>query len=32
MSYCDELPFGIISVNRFPNIETMNIIFSYDEK
>ena len=31
MFYCDELPFGIISSNRFFNIETINIISSYDE-
>ena len=32
MFYCNELPFGIISPNRFLNIETMNIISFYDEK
>ena len=30
MSYCDELPFGIISSNSYLNIETMNIIYFYD--
>ena len=30
MSYCDELPFGIISPNSYLNIETMKIIYSCD--
>ena len=30
MSYCDELPFGIISPNSYLNIETMKIIYSSD--
>ena len=30
MSYCDELPFGIISSNSYLNIETMNIIYFHD--
>ena len=29
--YCDELPFGIISFNRYINIETMNNISSYNK-
>ena len=32
MLYCDELLFGIIPPNRFFNIKTINIIFSYDEE
>ena len=31
VSYCDELPFGIISFKGYLNIETMNIIPYYDE-
>ena len=31
MLYCNELPSGIISSNCFLNIETMNIIFPYDD-
>ena len=31
MSYCDELPFGIISSNDYLSIETMNYIFSHDQ-
>ena len=30
MSYCNELPFGIISRNSYLNIETINTIYSYD--
>ena len=29
--YCDELPFKIISFNRYINIEKINIIASYDK-
>ena len=31
MYYCDKLPFEIISFNRYINIETVNIISSYDK-
>ena len=31
MFYCNELPFRIIPLNRFLNIETMNTVSSYDE-
>ena len=31
MCYCDKLPFEIISFNRYINIETVNIISSYDK-
>ena len=32
LCYCDALPFVIISFNRYINIQTMDIIFSYDKK
>ena len=28
--YCDELPFEVMPLNRYLNIETMNIISFYD--
>ena len=31
MAYCDELPFGVLSLYRYLNIETMNIISSDTE-
>ena len=31
MYYCHEFPFGIISFNRDINIETMNVISSYNK-
>ena len=31
MLYCNELPLGIISSNCLLNIETINIISSYDD-
>ena len=31
MYCCDKLPFEIISFNRYINIETVNIISSYDK-
>ena len=31
MFYCNELPFGVISPNTHLNIETINIIYSYNE-